>query len=253
MNAPDSFNSDVKQAIERNYPSRVLAVIPARSGSRRCPGKNNRRLAGRPILQYTLDAIDASELIDDVLVVTDDQEFAHTAEHFGLHVIAEPRGLATPDAAVELAVEYATRRWERRHWPAEIIVICEPNVPIRPPGILDRAITRLQDSPPDVDGCLTIEPAIIHHPYWTTELHDGRISFPELSSTNCGKLPPRFHLTSAAYAYRRTSLAKVPAGYSALKLVSVLHPTGACAQIDTRTDALFAEFLVQRQSLEVLP
>lgn len=64
-------------------PERFLAVIPARGGSKRVPGKNIRPFAGRPLIAYTVAAARDSGLFGDVVVSTDSEEIADIASHYG--------------------------------------------------------------------------------------------------------------------------------------------------------------------------
>lgn len=64
----------------------VLAVIPARGGSKRLPGKNVRPLAGHPVIAYTIDAALGSEVFDRVIVSTDSPEIAEVAQAYGAEV-----------------------------------------------------------------------------------------------------------------------------------------------------------------------
>lgn len=66
--------------------SLALAVIPARGGSRRVPGKNIRDLFGRPIIAYTIEAARKSGLFDQVIVSTDSREIAAVAQSYGARV-----------------------------------------------------------------------------------------------------------------------------------------------------------------------
>src|SRR3989344_4369263 len=63
-----------------------LAIIPARGGSKRIPRKNIKKFAGQPIIKYSIDAAIGSGCFDEVMVSTDDQEIAKTAESFGAKV-----------------------------------------------------------------------------------------------------------------------------------------------------------------------
>ena len=65
---------------------RVVALVPARAGSRRVPHKNIRRLAGHPMMAYTIAAARASGVFADVVVSTDDEEYARIARHYGADV-----------------------------------------------------------------------------------------------------------------------------------------------------------------------
>ena len=79
----------------------LVALIPARAGSKRLPGKNIRRLAGHPLMAYTIGAALASGIFADVIVSTDSDEYAQVARHYGASVPfrrpAELAGDLSPD------------------------------------------------------------------------------------------------------------------------------------------------------------
>src|SRR5437868_8018718 len=64
----------------------AVALIPARSGSKRVPGKNVRRLGAHPVIAYTIAAALDSGIFADVIVSTDDERYADMARHYGAHV-----------------------------------------------------------------------------------------------------------------------------------------------------------------------
>ena len=227
-----------------DYSPRVLAVIPARQGSRRLPGKNNLVLGGESLLCHTLRHVRESELIDAVVVVTDDPVFAATAEQLEVTVVDEPHDLAAPGVPVEIVIEYAINAWEMTHAEPEIIAICEPNVPLRPRGILDRAVRKLQEADAAVDGCLTFEPATLHHPFWAAEIEGDRVHFSSIRETFSESLPPRYHLSSAAFVYRRRQIRRAAGGYAGMNLVGVIHDPGECIHIDTQAELRFAEYVL---------
>src|SRR5260370_20687150 len=79
----------------------LVALIPARAGSKRLPGKNIRRLAGHPLMAYTIGAALASGIFTDVIVSTDSDGYAQVARHYGASVPfrrpAELAGDLSPD------------------------------------------------------------------------------------------------------------------------------------------------------------
>lgn len=122
---------------------RVLAVVPARSGSQRLPGKNSRPLLGRPLIAWTLEAAGASTLIDRVVVSTDDPAVAAIATEMGYPPpFVRPAHLSNATASVIDAIAHALEAiggvWD-------YVVLLQPTSPLRLPGDIDDAI-RLCDS-----------------------------------------------------------------------------------------------------------
>jgi len=122
---------------------RVLAVVPARSGSRRLVDKNSRPLCGRPMVAWTLEAAGASALIDRVVVSTDDPAVAAIATEMGYPPpFVRPAHLSGPTASVIDAIEHALHAvggvWD-------YVVLLQPTSPLRLAGDIDDAI-RLCDA-----------------------------------------------------------------------------------------------------------
>jgi len=95
---------------------RVLAIIPARGGSKGVPGKNLRRVGGRSLIERAVDACRAARLVDGVYVSTDDAEIAAGAEAAGAKVIMRPAELCSDTASSESALLHALD---------QLIMVCE--------------------------------------------------------------------------------------------------------------------------------
>ena len=75
---------------------KILAIIPARGGSKGLPGKNIKSLCGKPLIGWSIEQAQASEYIDEIFVSTDSSEIATVAESFGIKVpFLRPSELAT--------------------------------------------------------------------------------------------------------------------------------------------------------------
>jgi N-acylneuraminate cytidylyltransferase len=121
----------------------AIGLIPARSGSKRVPGKNTRRLAGHPLLAYTIAAARESDVFRDVVVSTDAEETARIARHYGAEVMMRP-----PEIAGDLSpdiewVEHVltTLRAQGREYAA--FSILRPTNPFRSAATIRRAWTEL--------------------------------------------------------------------------------------------------------------
>ena len=114
---------------------KVLALIPARGGSKGIPRKNVRPLLGKPLLAWSIEAAKNSKLIDATVVSTEDPEIARVAREYGAEVIDRPEELAS-DAADTLPVLQHALRCH----PAETLVLLQPTSPVRESGLVDRCI-----------------------------------------------------------------------------------------------------------------
>lgn len=113
----------------------VLAIIPARGGSKRIPKKNIKFLKGKPLIAYTIDAATKSKELDDFIVSTEDKEIDRIVKRFGVRVVKRPEELAT-DWAKTIDVFLDVLRIEN----PDIIVCLQPTSPFRTAEDIDGAI-----------------------------------------------------------------------------------------------------------------
>jgi len=106
---------------------RVAAIIPARGGSTRLPGKNLRRLQGKPLVEH---AIDAARYCDDIYVSTDDNEIAAVARANGAEVVKRPASISTATSTTESAIAHWLSTLAEMDKP-EVIVLLQPSTPMR--------------------------------------------------------------------------------------------------------------------------
>jgi YrbI family 3-deoxy-D-manno-octulosonate 8-phosphate phosphatase len=138
----------------------ILALIPARGGSKGIPRKNIRSFAGYPLIAWSIAAAKQSELVTRVILSTDDEEIASVARQFGAETpFLRPEELAQ-DKTTDLPVFEHTLQWleENEGYRPEIMVQLRPTSPIRPKGMLDEAI-RILFEHPDADCVRGVVPA----------------------------------------------------------------------------------------------
>jgi N-acylneuraminate cytidylyltransferase len=130
-------------------PGQVLALVPARGGSKSIPRKNLREIAGKPLIAHSIAHGKASALIDRVIVTTDDPEIAEAARAYG----AEVPFLRPAEFSQDLSTDYEFVRhaleWLRDHEGSvpELVVQLRPTTPVRDVRLIDRAITALRARP----------------------------------------------------------------------------------------------------------
>jgi YrbI family 3-deoxy-D-manno-octulosonate 8-phosphate phosphatase len=127
----------------------VLAIIPARGGSKGIPRKNIRPFAGYPLIAYSIAAGSQAETVTRVIVSTDDEEIAEVARRFGAETpFLRPPELAG-DRTLDLPVFQHALAWlaEHENYRPEVIVHLRPTTPLRSPDLVDRAVRILLDHP----------------------------------------------------------------------------------------------------------
>jgi N-acylneuraminate cytidylyltransferase len=127
----------------------VMALIPARGGSKSVPRKNLLPVAGKPLIAYSIGHALACTGITRTIVSTDDAEIAEVAEHFGAEVpFMRPAEFAT-DFATDLDVFRHALQWlgEEEKYVPELIVHLRPTGPVRDIALIERAITLMLKHP----------------------------------------------------------------------------------------------------------
>jgi CMP-N,N'-diacetyllegionaminic acid synthase len=129
---------------------KILALIPARGGSKGIPGKNKKILGGHPLIAYSIAAGLASEHITDLVVSTDDKEIMEIALQYGAEVpFQRPSELATDETPTIDVVIHAldTLAKQGRHYDA--ICLLQPTSPFRQKGFIDESIQNFLKSGAD--------------------------------------------------------------------------------------------------------
>ena len=138
----------------------VLAIIPARGGSKGIPGKNIRPFAGYPLIAYSLAAALQSDTVTRTVVSTDSEEIAETARKYGGETpFMRPAELAG-DQSLDLPVFQHALTWlaEQQDYHPDAVVHLRPTTPLRPPGLVDRAVRILLEHP-EADSVRGLSPA----------------------------------------------------------------------------------------------
>ncbi len=120
---------------------RLLAIIPARGGSKGLPGKNIRPLAGKPLIVWSIEQAAAANGVTDIVVSTDAGDIAGIAKEAGASVpFMRPAELAGDAVATEPVMRHALLEMEREHGHYDAVMLLQPTSPFRHAGTLDRAI-----------------------------------------------------------------------------------------------------------------
>lgn len=153
----------------------ILAVIPARGGSKGVPRKNLRSLQGKPLLAWTIEAAKACGLVDRVVVSTEDPEIAKAAKDFGAEVpFLRPADLATDTALTLPVVQHAVREIEKDGFHADLVLLLQPTTPLRTTTDIEAAL-RLQRET-DCDCVVSVVDVGGNHPNRMKKLlPDGKL------------------------------------------------------------------------------
>lgn len=249
--------------------SRAVAVILARAGSKGLPHKNALPVAGRPCLAWSIEHARAASSVALTVVSTDGSALADIARGEGVLTIERPGELAGDSATVDAAARHAVEELEagrasglNRRVPigdTDPVVILYGNVPVRPAGLVDRAVEMLRRT-----GCDSVQsytPVGKHHPWWTAQLDasSGSVRPWEGDVLNHNTfrrqdLPPAYIPDGGVIVVTRRALFNHVVGatpgphqFFGVDRRGVLNREGAVVDIDTRIDLLVADAVLREQ------
>jgi CMP-N,N'-diacetyllegionaminic acid synthase len=177
----------------------VLALIPARGGSKSVPRKNLLPVAGRPLIAYSILHAKTCPSITRVIVSTDDDEIAEVAQSFGAEVPFRRPAEAATDTATDFQVFQHALRWlsAEQGYSPELVVHLRPTGPVRERALLERAV-ELMLATPEADSLRSVGTAE-QTPYKMWRIEGARLKpllelpeLPEAHSAPRQKLPAAY-------------------------------------------------------------
>lgn len=180
---------------------KILAIIPARGGSKGIPKKNIIPLQGKPLIQYTIDAAQKSRFIDKIFLSSDDNEIIAVAKNLGLESgYKRPHRLADDHSTTADAIMDAlTWLEEKENYIPDTILLLQPTSPLRTSDDIDGAIRLFEENKHD---CLVSVHEMTEHPYECVQDIDSDewsyLSKPETSATRRQDYQKKFYYINGA-------------------------------------------------------
>ena len=228
----------------------VLAIIPARGGSKELPGKNIKDLCGKPLIAWTIEQAKSCGDIDRVVVSTDDKNIAKVAKKYGAEVpFIRPAELAN-DTASTIDVIFHTVDWLKKHQndQSEYIMLLQPTSPLRTREDIDGAMRVLKDK--DARAVVSVCEAD-HHPWWSNTLpeSDNMKDFirPDILNKRRQDLPVFYRLNGAIYLADTDYLHECN-GFFGPDTFSCKMPRKRSIDIDSNIDFKLAQLLLDEEN-----
>ncbi|WP_454841363.1 acylneuraminate cytidylyltransferase family protein [Pseudomonas hormoni] len=178
----------------------ILAVVPARAGSKRLPGKNLLDLCGKPLIRWTLEAALESQMIDLLVISSDDDAILAEGERLGLRTVRRPEYLASDTATTfDVLVHTLEHMAQEGIKPARVMLL-QPTSPLREAQDIREAVRCMNDT--KADSIVSVCPCE-HSPLWSNTLGPEGLmdNFlrPELLNQRSQDLPVYYRLNGAIY------------------------------------------------------
>ncbi len=240
-----------------NHPE-VLAIIPARGGSKGIPRKNIKLFASHPLVAWSIAAALQADLVTRVIVSTDDEEIAAISRQHG----AETPFLRPAELAADLSVDFPLFEhalgWlkEKEGYQPDIVVQLRPTSPIRPRGLVNQAVQQLLDHP-EADSVRGVIPSG-QNPYKMWRV-DGDRMYPLLKADGIDEpynaprqqLPPTYWQTGHIDAIRVSTILEKHSLSGNMILPAHIDPAFT-VDIDSPRDWNRAEWLVWHSDLDMV-
>jgi CMP-N,N'-diacetyllegionaminic acid synthase len=229
---------------------RVIAVIPARGGSKSVPGKNIRALGGKPLLAWSIEVARQVSEIDRVIVSTDDAQITSVGLAYGAEVYRRPPHLATDEALVIAALKDLLQTLRAEGEVPEWVILLEPTCPLRTPEDVRDCLKLVAQG--GYDSVATFKDAELN-PHRAWRITDG---VPEVFISGAvpwlprQKLPKAYQLNGAVYLFRANLLAEEAKSLLMGRLGAVLMPRSRSQDIDDSFDFTIVEALLKKTNHE---
>ena len=228
----------------------MLAIIPARGGSKGVPGKNIKILNGKPLIAWTIEAAKQSKYINRIIVSTDDKNIADIAKKYDAEIpFLRPDELASDTSkAIDNYIYTIERLSETENIVYENFIVLQPTSPLRKADDIDRAIDLFNDR--NADSVISFSEAS-HHPLWAKKINSGlkveEYFNHDVTNKNRQEIPSAF-MPNGAIFILKYDLLKEKYSYYSEKTYAYIMPQINSVDIDTSADFEFAEFLLRRNS-----
>jgi CMP-N,N'-diacetyllegionaminic acid synthase len=225
---------------------RVIAVVPARGGSKSIPGKNIKLLGGKPLLSWSIDVAKEVEEIDRVIVSTDDDQIASVGRSRGAEIYARPAHLATDEALVIDALKDLLESLRKEGETAEWFILLEATCPLRKAQDIRECLNLAAQK--GYDSVATFKDAELN-PHRAWRLVDGK---PEVFIMGAvpwlprQKLPKAYQLNGAIYLFRASLLAQESKSLLVGECGAVVMPRDRSQDIDDAVDFMIAETFLKK-------
>lgn len=223
---------------------KILAIIPARGGSKKIRKKNLRLLKGEPLIWYVINSVRKSKYISDLLVTTDDMEIRSYVEKYGIKVRMRPRYLGKDDVPLDPVIYDAYKWYSKKFGEVDYVATIQPTSPLLSSQTLDKAFEYMLKK--DLDTILSVVDDT--HLMWKEE--NGKI-IPNYEKRLNRQWLPKIYKETGAFLITKSCFIKENSRFG--EKVSVYEvPVEEAIDVDTPLDWLIAETLLERMKILIV-
>lgn len=224
-----------------DYTLDILAIVPARAGSKRLPGKNLLDLHGKPLIRWTLEAALQSNVVDRLVVSSDDDKILAEGKRLGLQTLRRPDYLASDNAAtLDVLLHILDTLAKENVRPARVMLL-QPTSPLRTAEDISQAVRKMSET--GTESIISVCQCE-HSPLWSNILgFDGAMDEflrPEILNQRSQDLPVYYRLNGAIYLAKTDSFLR-SRGFFMSNSQALIMPVERSIDIDTYLDFRMCE------------
>lgn len=224
---------------------KILALIPARGGSKGIQKKNIKLLFGKPLIAWTIDQAKKSEYLNKIIVTTEDEEIGEISRSWGAEIIKRPKELAKDESPTIDAIFHALEVLKSENYNPDIIILLQPTSPLRTTKDIDNAMELFLNT-----NCESVVSVceLKHSPYWCFEIEKGYLKSlfgDEYLRRRRQDLENVYMPNGAMYISTPENLRKYK-GFYCLRTIPYIMPPERGIDIDNEVDFMLAELLTKR-------
>lgn len=228
---------------------KILAIVPARAGSKRLPNKNIKSLCGKPLIGWSIEAGASSSYVDKVIVSTDSDEIASVSKQFGADIpFLRPSELATDTASSFDVVKHSLDFFSSNGELYDVVVLLQPTSPLRNSIDLDKAIEfYLSKKANSVTSVCEVE----HSPLWSNVLPENfsmrNFIRKSIKGKNSQGLKKYYRLNGAIYICNIEAFLIEKTFISSKRSFAFIMEQQSSVDIDTELDFIVAEAILSNR------
>lgn len=225
---------------------KILAIIPARGGSKRLPHKNILPLDDKPLLAWSIESAQKSKYIDRVILSSDDEEIVAVAKEYGADVpFIRPSELAKDETRSIDVVIHALQELQESY---EYVILLQPTSPLRTQEDIDRAIELcLEKDATSIIGVCEME----HSPLWSNTLDESmsmdNFLDDKYNNSRSQDLPMYYRINGAFYMSRVSSVLEHETFFISKDIYASLMSQEHSVDIDTKLDFIVAQAILKER------
>ena len=227
---------------------KIVAIIPARGGSKRLPNKNILPLCSKPLIGWSIEAALASHYVDEVVLSSDsDTILAEANQYEGVTLLKRPDKLAQDESRSIDVVLHALEVLENNY---DYAIVLQPTSPLRTSEDIDKGIRECIDKDAiSVIGVCEVE----HSPLWSNQLDESmdmsNFLDDKYNNSRSQDLPIYYRINGAFYISKTDSLIKNETFFVKEKIYALLMSQEDSVDIDTKLDFITAQAILKERGL----